>query len=142
MPAEDIAPPGEHLNLGPLDIDLNDVRQREKRGQPVKRDRGHQLGGPDPARLSSAETVKVAGRSIAASYVKSGNSEVVRDSRRQHLDRGVITALGCGSAEQSDQHGIRFDGENVPAWAGRYSGREAEQTQIGADVPNDMPGPD
>ena len=57
------------------------------------------------------------GGAIPGGNVESRDPETVRDSGRDHLDRGVPTVYSTGPMKKRDELYVRFDGEYVAALA-------------------------
>jgi hypothetical protein len=70
--------------------------------------------------------------------VKPGDAEIVCDGSGQYLDRCLAVVGGGRSAQQPYEQRVGLDGENVPARAGCYSGSKAEQSKVGANIPDDI----
>jgi hypothetical protein len=68
-----------------------------------------------------------------------GHGQLSGDGRRQDLNRRVRAAGGRRAAQQPGQVGVRLYREYLPFRAGDHGRGEAEQAQVGADVPHRVP---
>jgi hypothetical protein len=69
-----------------------------------------------------------------------GHGQLTGDRRGQHLNRRVSSAAGRRAAQQAGQVGVRLYREYLPVTPGERGRGEAEQAQVGADVPHRIPG--
>lgn len=70
-----------------------------------------------------------------------GHGQLIGDRRGQYLNRRVrAAAAGRRAAQQAGQVGVGLYREYLPGLAGEHGRGEAEQAQVGADVPHRVPG--
>jgi hypothetical protein len=70
-----------------------------------------------------------------------GHGQLTGDRRGQYLDRRVRAAAGRRAAQQAGQVGVGLDRQYLPVAPGQHGRGEAEQAQVGPDVPHRVPGP-
>jgi hypothetical protein len=70
-----------------------------------------------------------------------GHGQLIGDRRGQYLNRRVSAAAGRRAAQQAGQVGVGLYREYLPIAPGEHGRGEAEQAQVGADVPHRVPGP-
>jgi hypothetical protein len=70
-----------------------------------------------------------------------GHGHFSGDRRGQHLNRRATAAASRRPAQQAGQVGVGLYREYLPFRAGEHGRGEAEQPQVGADVPHRVPGP-
>lgn len=69
-----------------------------------------------------------------------GHGQLIGDRRGQYLNRRVNAAAGRRAAQQAGQVGVGLNREYLPIAPGEHGRGEAEQAQVGADVPHHVPG--
>jgi hypothetical protein len=69
-----------------------------------------------------------------------GHGQLVGDRRGQYLNRRVSAAAGRRAAQQAGQVGVGLHREYLTFPAGQRGRGEAEQAQVGTDVPHRVPG--
>jgi hypothetical protein len=83
----------------------------------------------------------VAGGAVAAGDVKGSGAGGVADGDLHDADGGRGARLGFnGALQQSCQPDVRFDGDDAADRACTLRGCDGEETDVGADVPDDVAG--
>ncbi len=131
----------QYLELGALDIDLDDVRGARVSEHGVQGHGYDRYGISDAASLRGAVAAQVTYRPTLFCDAERANTDGLGYSDRNHRNRGDVAVLGVSTTTQeTDQPSISLKGDNSPGRAGTIRRSESEETHVCTNVPHNSAG--
>lgn len=130
----------EEVELGAFDIDLDEVRCGRVIEEPVERDAENPMGLACAASLRVfGNGGQVAGGAVAVCDVKGFDARLTTDCDRQNVyGSGVGPLSRYGTLQQGGEPEVGLDGDDHTSGAGFLGGGDGEETDVGADVPDNV----